>query len=143
MLNRLKEQFIFETRLTIHIVRRDRLRRMSVIPLVSGILAFSGNHEGAIIVAIMVCVSETAAYLAGAGQRIDGPPRSAPRCTMVWTHAVLTTSIYMTAGALFGASGTTANPDLRLHLDVKGTRACDELFRCCRTLQLVNAATVL
>jgi hypothetical protein len=63
MLNRLKEQFIFETRLTIHIVRRDRLRGMSVIPLVSGILAFSGNYEGAIIVAIMVCVSETAAYL--------------------------------------------------------------------------------
>lgn len=108
MLDRLKERFILETQLTAHIVRRDRLSRMSVIPVVSAILAYCEDYKSAAIVALMVVVSESAAYLAGAGVGIDGPRPSPRRCVTIWVVAVSTTSIYMTAGALFGVSGTTA-----------------------------------
>ena len=108
MLERLKERFIFETRLTIHIVRRDRLRRMSLVPLVSGIMLLIGNPSAALTMAIMVCVSELLAYLAGAGQRIDGPPPALGRCVVVWAVAVVTTIIYMHAATLFAAGNSTA-----------------------------------
>ena len=108
MLERLKERFIFETRLTIHIVRRDRLRRMSLVPLVSGIMLLIGNPSAALTMAIMVCASELAAYLAGAGQRIDGPPPALGRCVVVWAVAVVTTIIYMHAATLFAAGNSTA-----------------------------------
>ena len=107
MLDRLKDRFIFETRLTIHIVRRDRLRRMSLIPLVSGIMITVGNNEAAVAMAVMVCVSELLAYLAGAGQAIDGPPPNLARCAAVWAVAVVTTIIYMFAATLFASGNST------------------------------------
>ena len=103
MLDRLKDRFIFETRLTIHIVRRDRVRRMSLMPLVSGIMVTVGNTSAAIAMCVMVCLSELLAYLAGAGQRIDGPPPSLPRCVLVWSVAVVTTIIYMYTATLFAS----------------------------------------
>ena len=108
MLERLKERFIFETRLTIHIVRRDRLRRMSLLPLVSGIMLMIGQPSAALTMAAMVCLSELLAYLAGAGQRIDGPPPRLGRCLVVWAMAVVTTIIYMHAATLFAAGHSTA-----------------------------------
>ena len=108
MLDRLKDRFVFETRLTIHIVRRDRMRRMSLVPLVSGIMVLTDNPQGAVVMAVLVCVSELLAYLVGAGQRIDGPPPSLARCITVWVVAVVTTMIYMYAATLFAAGQSTA-----------------------------------
>ena len=108
MLERLKDRFIFETRLTIHIVRRDRLRRMSLMPLVSGIMYFIQDYRAAIGMAVMVCVSELLAYLAGAGQRLDGPPPRLLRCALVWIVAIMTTVIYMFAATLFASGNSTA-----------------------------------
>ena len=108
MLERLKDRFIFETRLTIHIVRRERLRRMSLMPLVSGVMLILGDQTAAIGIAVTVCVSELLAYLAGAGQRIDGPPPRLGRCVAVWLMAVLTTVVYMHAATLFASGNSTA-----------------------------------
>ncbi|MFZ3581864.1 putative bifunctional diguanylate cyclase/phosphodiesterase [Loktanella sp. DJP18] len=108
MLERLKDRFVLETRLTIHIVRRDRLRRMSLVPLVSSIMMLAGEHRAAVVMAVLVSVSEMMAYLAGAGQRIDGPPPGPLRCGAVWIVAVSTTMAYMFAATLFANGGTTA-----------------------------------
>ncbi|SHE35653.1 diguanylate cyclase (GGDEF) domain-containing protein [Loktanella atrilutea] len=108
MLERLRERFVFETRLTIHIVRRDRLRRMSLVPLVSGIMTVTGYDRAAVTMALLVALTELAAWLAGAGQRIDGPPPGRMRCFLVWAVAVVTTVCYMMAATLFVAAGSTA-----------------------------------
>ncbi|WP_386680448.1 putative bifunctional diguanylate cyclase/phosphodiesterase [Loktanella sp. R86503] len=108
MLDRLKDRFILETQLTAHIVRRDRLSRMSVIPVVCAILAYCEDYRSAAIIAATVTISEAAAYLAGAGVGIDAPPPPLRRCAAIWTVAIVTTAIYMAAGALFGAGATTA-----------------------------------
>ncbi len=108
MLDQLRERFIFETRLTIHIVRRDRLRRVSLVPLVSGIMVMTGNNRAAATMALVVTLSELAAWLAGAGQRIDGPPPGRMRCLTVWSVSVVTTMLYMMVATLFASGGTTA-----------------------------------
>ena len=108
MLARLKDRIVFETRLTIHIVRRDRLRRMSLVPLVSGIMIVIGDLAAAAWMAVLVCVSELLAWLAGARQRIDGPPPTLWRCAVVWIVAVVTTIIYMSAAMLFASGQSTA-----------------------------------
>ena len=108
MLTRLKERFLFETRLAIHIVRRERLRRISLLPVVSGTMILVGDNQAAASMALMVLLSEIAAFLAGAGQRLDGPPPGPFQCVMVWIVAVVTTVAYMHAAYYFADRGSTA-----------------------------------
>ncbi|SEN45437.1 diguanylate cyclase (GGDEF) domain-containing protein [Loktanella fryxellensis] len=97
MLDRLKNRFLFETRLTLHIVRRDRLRRLSLLPVLGGALLVAGDVQRMCIVALLAATSEVTMAVAGAGVPIDRPGIGLRRCIAVWVATIASTLAYLSA----------------------------------------------